>query len=108
MVIKKLKKILIKRKPILIVPGLSCNLLSVRRLEANRFKIRIKDERGVIERNGKRVVIGTRGEVSQLYTIHLEKEGSCCSSLSEESLTLWRKRLGTSEFRQCQEDQRTR
>lgn len=86
-------------KRILIVPGLSHNLLSVRRLETNGFEIRFKNGSGVIEKHRKVVAVATREGTSQLYTVQFQiKEVASHHCSSEERLKIWHKRLGHLNF----------
>lgn len=84
------KKNYITIKEVLLVPGLDHNLLSVRKLEKNGFRVISENRKGVIERNGLVAAVATISN-KQLYVLDLHKEEK---ALFSECIETWHMRLG--------------
>lgn len=84
------KKNYITIKEVLQVPGLDHNLLSVRKLEKNGFRIVFENGKGTIEKNGTVAAAATISD-KQLYILDLHKSDS---ALLSECIETWHMRLG--------------
>lgn len=88
------KEVPIKIMNVLSVSGLKYNLLSVRKLELNGFKVIFKNGKEIIQKSNRIVAVASRSE-SQLYVLCFrQKLISANACLSVEDLNLWHKRLG--------------
>lgn len=72
------------------VPGLDHNLLSVRKLEKNGFRIIFEDGKGTIEKNGSVAAVATISN-KQLYILDLHENENAFLS---ECIQTWHMRLG--------------
>lgn len=85
----------IRIKNVLLVPGLSHNLLSVRRLEISGFEILFKEGAGSIMKNGRTVAVAFRGKSSLLYSLEFRRRTATANVCqAEKPLQIWHKRLG--------------
>lgn len=79
---------------VLLVPELSHNLLSIRRLEDAGFEIEFKKGAGSIRKNGKTAAVAVRG-TSELYVLDFKRNWVIANLCEKEtSLKLWHKRMG--------------
>lgn len=88
--IVKGKKNYITIKEVLLVPGLDHNLLSVRKLEKNGFRVIFENGKGIIEKNGLVAAVATISN-KQLYVLDLHEEENAFFS---ECIKTWHMRLG--------------
>lgn len=87
------KKNSITVKEVLLVPGLQCNLLSIRKLDMNKFTVNFEDGKGVICKGSAVVAIAYRKD--KLYKLDFcEEIGNANVCTVSEDAELWHKRLG--------------
>lgn len=88
------REVAIRIQRVLIVPGLSHNLLSVRRLEVSGFEVTFKNGQGIITKNGRTAAIAERG-ASNLYEMHFENRFSQANICQEQNdAQIWHQRMG--------------
>ncbi|GAB1869619.1 Gag-pol polyprotein [Camponotus japonicus] len=80
-------------KEVLLVPGLQCSLLSIRKLDMNKFIVSFEDSKGVIRKGNTVVAIAYLED--KLYKLDFcEKMESANVCTVSEDAELWHKRLG--------------
>lgn len=85
------KKMQITIKDVLIVPGLEHNLLSVRKLEGNGYRVVFENGMRSFDKNGRVTAVAELNE-RQLYVLKLYANEE--TILMSESVEVWHKRLG--------------
>lgn len=84
-------------KNVLSVQNLHYNLLSVRKLEMNGFKVTLENGQGIIMKKNEIVAIALRNE-TQLYELKFRKTVHANISIKSDDYQLWHKRTGHLNF----------